>query len=321
VAALRLTFAVLLVWAFPRLELLIPVVILAIAVVATALAYEWLRRPTRRTSGRTARPHPLDVAVWILVGAGYAIRGTAGLVMATGVPGHVPLIAATGVTLWCFGVAFVTQTWALEATTLAEVTGTRARWPADFSERQHILALSRWIPEDIDSQDLCPPRRQEAASHQPLTHRWKALRSATAWPAPWNISTLAGGAAAGCTGVLLTHGYSATDTWLAAAAGLVATVPVALISRQRLSLTLAATLLLVGFFVVLGVSPAWLAVLPWVVVVGVYAGFSEQCWQTLKHPFDGVLDVLQKATSALARMLLGRETWDELTRSRPHREP
>ena len=64
------------------------------------------------------RPGPAAVALFVLVGSGYAVRAIVGL--AVGAPGHLPglLIAVGGGCFAAFGSMFVTMTWAVDALNL-----------------------------------------------------------------------------------------------------------------------------------------------------------------------------------------------------------
>jgi 4-hydroxybenzoate polyprenyltransferase len=86
------------------------VLVLAVAVFVVAAAYEFLRVP---------RPGPASrarvIAVWLVVGLGYVIRGGLGLSTAGLAVGSLAMVAGL-VCVGSFGIMFVLLTWVLEAT-------------------------------------------------------------------------------------------------------------------------------------------------------------------------------------------------------------
>src|SRR4051812_20062020 len=152
VAAARLGLAAALALALPGLDLGVPLLVLALAVFAVAAVYEPLRARCTGASDRV--PPPLGagiVALWVVVGAGYAIRGTAGLAPAVGLSGRPGLIAAVVMTLWAFGIAFVTGRWALEALAFGRRdSGGGIAWRVEPGPaREHSLALGRGLPATL----------------------------------------------------------------------------------------------------------------------------------------------------------------------------
>ncbi len=103
----------------PQLDLL-TVVLLVVAVFGVAAVYEALRSAATGRTGKVPAPLRAElIALWIVVGAGYALRGVTGLGLAVDLT-RPPILAAAGVvSLWAYGVAFVTSRWVLEATAFA----------------------------------------------------------------------------------------------------------------------------------------------------------------------------------------------------------
>src|SRR4051794_17632499 len=115
VIALRLALAFAVAAALPTLQLWPWVIGLLVAVFGVAMVYEFLR--SKATGYSDVVPSPLRpslIALWVFVGAGYAVRGLTGLMLALPDP-SAPAIPAAFVMLWAFGVSWVTARWALES--------------------------------------------------------------------------------------------------------------------------------------------------------------------------------------------------------------
>lgn len=176
VAAGRLAAAALLVVLLPGLHLAGPMTAVAIGVFGAAVPYEWLRS---RCTGRADRmPVPLTpsaVGLWLAVGAGYAVRGGAGLALAVDLTGR-PAVTAAVVGCWALGIAFVTSRWVLETMAFARFDGGAARWRTRRGQaREHTMALVRWVRPEPDDRDL-PPGGGPGS--------WRALHGPTTWSAP-----------------------------------------------------------------------------------------------------------------------------------------
>ncbi|MDQ2631322.1 MAG: hypothetical protein M3Y75_10205, partial [Actinomycetota bacterium] len=124
VALGRLGLAALLALALAPLDLGLPLLALTVAVFGVAVLYEVLR--ARATGGSDRVPPPLTpgiLALWAVVGGGYAIRGVSGLALGVDLFGDPWLFGAAVLAFWSFGVAFVTGRWALEALAFASSDG------------------------------------------------------------------------------------------------------------------------------------------------------------------------------------------------------
>ncbi len=110
--------------------------VLAGAVFVVAVPYEWLRA-SRSQSWRRSRV----IAVWLVVGLGYVVRGGVGLSTA-GLAWDSPGMAAGLVCVGSFGIMFVLLTWALEA---ASYCAARAGCGALAGHRQRVQRLPRFV--------------------------------------------------------------------------------------------------------------------------------------------------------------------------------
>ena len=294
VAIGRLGLVALLAAALP-LDLAGALLALALAVFGVAALYEALR--ARCTGGSEEVPPPLTkgiLAIWGVVGAGYAIRGLAGLGAAVSFDSvWLPLAAA--LTLWAFGIAFVTGRWALEALAFGrqDERGEIAWQVEPGQAREHSLALVRWLP---------PVNQGEGRGRDGSLGRWRALRSAPL-SAPWNLAAVLAGSAAAATGCLLAGPADPFSVGLMAAGGAVCAAATVAPFHHRWPGLLGGALALLALAVLAGVQRPALAVLPWFAVLGAHLFFGAQSPRTLAHP-------LRFALASL---------WDRVPGSRPRR--
>jgi hypothetical protein len=215
------------------------------------------------------------------------------------------LAAAATVTLWAYGIAFVTSRWALEATAFASAVDGGVVWRARAGQaREHLLALVRWLPTRVSDQitDI---------------KDWAPLRDSQSLGAPWHLAMIAAGGAAALTGRLLCGPCPAGHGAAAIAVGVVVTALVAVGARWRATLIACGLAVLLAFAMLSGSPRPLLAVLPWVLLMGAYLFFSTRTLRRLANP-----SVMNTAAallgSALGRLIIGRPTWDAVNR---HTEP
>lgn len=237
---------------------------MALGVFGVAVAYEHLRSAaTGRTSGVPVPLRPALLALWVAVGAGYAVRGTVGLALAVDLEGRPALVGTAALAMWALGVVFVTCRWALEAMCFAHVEDDRLVWRVRPDQaREHAVGLVRWLPDDA------------AAVPDSGPCAWRALQGRTPLSAPWNIALVVAATCAAAAGALLAGG-PAGPAW-AAAGGLGALAVVLLPGRRRV-VALGCGLALVALQLALGGDRPLAAVLPWCVVLAAYGCFTRQC--------------------------------------------
>jgi hypothetical protein len=250
---------------------------LAVAVFGIAVLYEWLRSLATGTSDQAPVPlRPGLVALWLVVGGGYAVRGVSGLALGTGL-GSRPLLAAVAVaTMWAFGIAFVTARWALESLVFARRgDGGKIVWEADAGQaREHSLALAPWLPGTVPGAATAP--------HSGLAD-WRALSAGVSLAAPWNLAAIVSATAAALTGRLLAGPADPPTALLAAASGGLLAIAV-LGAKHRWGSWIGASLALAVVLASAGSPRPGLAALPWATILGAHLLFTAQSARTLRHP-------------------------------------
>ncbi|MFF3342762.1 hypothetical protein [Streptomyces flavidovirens] len=297
VAVTRLAGVASLALAWPALHLGPVLAAVTAGVFGIAVFYEALRAKCTGRSGEVPPPlGPGVIALWIVIGAGYVVRGMAGLALAVDLGEEPALAVAAAVALWAFGIAFVTSRWALEATAFARADHGRLIWSARPEHaREHLLALVHWLPPRIDA---------------PTPADWMPLRGRTSPAAPWNMALVVAGTAAALTGSLLTMPGSHAGVALTTALGALATAA-AVLSPQRRPLVVLA-----------GAAGQWAALLlqrethplptllPWLSVMIAYLVFSSRSLNTIGVLSRRLRSVCTVPLAPIARAVLGPATWN-----------
>jgi hypothetical protein len=256
-----------------------PVLVLAGAVFVIAILYEWLRAP-RSESWRRSRA----IAVWLMVGLGYVVRGGLGLSTA-GLAWASPAMAAGLVCAGSFGIMFVLLTWALEAASYcaADAGGT---WhaQAELAAKPHLAALLPYLGRPVAADGLPAAQGRYCGADKVLRERGR--RSA-----PWNLALLAAVVSGAAEGVALGRpDWGGTAALLAAVA--VSAAGAVLLAGCRTSpgrwvVTVACAPALVAAAVAavaalpgLTVAP-WLAMAPWLAIATVYSAFRDWSYHDL----------------------------------------
>jgi hypothetical protein len=276
----RLSLVALLALALPALHLGWMLGALTVAVFGIAVVYESLRARATGSSNQVPAPlRPGLVALWLVVGGGYAVRGVSGLALATDI-GSEPLVAVAAlVTMWSFGVAFVTARWALESLAFARRgDGGEILWEVDDGlAREHSLALARWLP-------AAGPGGAAKTPEAGRFKDWRALRSGVSLAAPWNLAAVLAAAAAALTGRLLAGSADSLEALLATACGALLAIAVLLTARHRWGAWVGAGLALAVALASAGSPRPGLAALPWLAILGAHLFFTAQSPRTLPHP-------------------------------------
>jgi hypothetical protein len=243
---------------------------MTLGVFGAAAVYERLRTAaTGRTSQVPVPLRPALLALWVFVGAGYAVRGLTGLALAVDLRTHPGLAIAAGVTAWSLGVVFVTCRWALEAMCFGRMAGSELVWEVRPNQaREHTLGLVRWLPEDASGAIVGGPCG------------WRALQGRTPLRAPWHLALGVAGASAAATGALLTGAPSTGAAFAGGAAALV----VAATPGSRLLTSACGLVLLALVLAAAGAAEPLVATLPWAVALMLYGCFTRQCADEIGKP-------------------------------------
>jgi hypothetical protein len=250
---------------------------LTVAVFGIAVVYEWLRSLATGTSDQTPVPlRPGLVALWLVVGGGYAVRGVSGLALGTDLGSRPLLAAVAAAAMWAFGIAFVTARWALESLPFARRgEGGRIVWEANAGQaREHSLALARWLPDAVPGPAKTPPGGLVD---------WRALSDEASLAAPWNLAAIVAATAAALSGRLLAGPAGAPGALLAAACGGLLAIAV-LGAKHRRGAWIGGSLALAVILASTGSPRPGLAALPWAAILGAHLFFTAQSARTLPHP-------------------------------------
>ncbi|WP_329042929.1 hypothetical protein OHT61_31670 [Streptomyces sp. NBC_00178] len=283
----------------------------ATAVIAVAgVLYEYLRAVEARPGG-TQRA--AAIGLWALVGTGYALRYAVGAHAAGLLVGD-SLVWTGALYAYGLGTMFVLLTWVLEASAYCRAPHP-LRWYASpaLRAKPHLLLLLRYV-RGVTLIPGPPPTGAPAGSCGEVP----VLRGRCALGAPWNLAYWATVAAAAPLALRLAGlaPDSAAGTWvLAASAPAAALLPLAGGTTAR-TLLLAAGTVLPAFGVALSADPkaALFTALPFAVCGGLYTSFRQQSYRDLKHFLPDLAAAARQAAVRAFRVLVGRATWDDLTR-------
>jgi hypothetical protein len=277
VAVARLLVVAVLIVLLPGLDLGAILLCSILGVFGIALIYEGLRAVATGRSDEVPSPvRPFVVALWLVVGGGYAFRGLVGLALAVDLSTHIGLTIVAAVTFWAYGIAFVTSRWALEVTAFAELDSDRVLWTARASQaREHQLALVRWLPGHIQSDGLAGSGRSKIRNWAPLAARTSAL-------APWNLAMTVAGGGAAVAGLAVTGERIAWWMTVAALIGAAITVEVLRMPRRRSTGVGLGLLLIAADAVLQGSAIPLVVCMPWLLLMGAYLFFSTRTLNKLE---------------------------------------
>jgi hypothetical protein len=263
------------------------VLVLVGAVFVIAMLYEWLRT-SRSQSCRRSRV----IAVWLVVGLGYVVRGGVGLSTA-GLAWGSPAMTAGLVCVGSFGIMFVLLTWALEAASYcaADADGGRHARP-ELAAKPHLAALLPYLGRPVAADGIPPGQGEYCGSN-------KVLRERSRRSAPWNLALLAAVVSGAAEGVALARPGGAEVGALLAAVT-VSAAGAALLAGCRGTLgrwvvTVACATALVAAAVAAGAALPALAVAPWLAIASVYSAFRDWSYHDLVAAGPRLAAALRKA--------------------------
>ena len=272
------------------------VLVLALAVFVVAAAYEFLRVPR---PGPPARARV--IAVWLVVGLGYVIRGGLGLSTAGLAWGSLTMVAGL-VCAGSFGIMFVLLTWALEATSYCAADadgGWHGR--ADLAAKPHLAALLPYLGRPVRTSGGREAGAEcGAAGPGRYCGTDRVLREGSRRSAPWNLALLAAAVSGAVEGVALArpHGHGA---FLAAAA--VSAAGAVLLAGCRSSpgrwvTTAACAPALAAAAIMAGAVLPVLAAAPWLAVAALHSAFRDQSYRDLVAAGPRLAAALRRARGA-----------------------
>ncbi len=252
------------------------VVVLAGAVFVVAAAYEFLRgRPAPRSP---ASAQVRAVAVWLLVGLGYLVRGGLGLSLGGLAWGSLAMVAGLACVA-SFGIMFVLLTWVLEATSYCEADAD-GRWHARaaLAGKPHLAALLPSLGRPVlTGRAALDPGRYCGAE--------RVLRHGGRLTAPWNLALLAAAACGAAEALALARPGAGGAAGYLAAAG-VSVAAAVLLARcdsapGRWGITAATAATLIAAAALSRCALPLLAGAPWLVIAGIYVAFRGWSYRDL----------------------------------------
>ncbi|NLT05157.1 MAG: hypothetical protein GXY03_02485 [Solirubrobacterales bacterium] len=291
------------------LDLVVETAVAAVLIFGIGLAYERLKslNGTRLSLEQTR----LDVAIWIVVGLGYGVRGAIGM-YAAGIAVTSAAFALGAGALVAFGTVFVLLTWTLEATSFCVLDSKGRLAGRGLDSRPHLAALLPYAG--------LRPVIARAAPDEPIDqteisfNKWTTLEPRGQTTAPWNVAMIAAGLLAGALGATLVDASRESLLYLAPAVGAASATSITFANSTNKRLAIAAwgavslTLLAIGA----GADPLPLVAIPWTVFALTYASFRAQSYSKLKNPLDGLPQALDDLALWLMRPIVGKRTHDSL---------
>ncbi|MFI8007038.1 hypothetical protein [Streptomyces sp. NPDC086010] len=247
------------------------------------------------------------------MGTGYALRYAVGA-HAAGLRVGDALVWTGALYAYGLGTMFVLLTWVLEASAYCRAPDPLQWYAAPaLRAKPHLLLLLGYVRG-------VPPISGPLPTGSPARNCGEipVLRGRCARGAPWNLAYWATVAAAAPLALRLAGlaPDSAAGAWvLAACAPAAALLPLAGGTAARMLLLAAGTVLpAVGVALSADPEAALFAALPFVVCGVLYTSFRQQSYRDLKHFLPDLAAAARQAAVRAFRALVGRATWDDLTR-------
>jgi hypothetical protein len=246
------------------------VMLLIVAVFSIAVVYEALRaRPPGRLR---VDARPRDIAVWIVVGLGYAVRGGVGLALA-GLTADRAAMAAGVAFFAAFGSMYVLLSWALEATNSCARIGEHWTVREGLRRKPHISTLVRHLDGSPGSRAAFSATSEWIGREEPrYLGAAEVLNGRGRITAPWNIALLAAAASAGALGAQLAGVGAPPAQAMTIALCFGGAVGLARSggSRPRWGVAAAVAVALEAVALSVEASPEWPVALPWLATAACY---------------------------------------------------
>lgn len=255
------------------------VLVLMLAVLAIAVPYETLRARRPREVRRIAGAN--EIALWIVVGFGYAVRGGLGLALA-GLDGD-HLAMAEGLLFFsAAGTMYVLLSWSLEASNFCAFDGQRWRVSEMLRSKPNISTLVRHLDGSRTGEPPFFTTTPEAISHETAGYLGvsRVLDTGSAARLPWNVALLVGGAVAGPFGMQL----AGSESWTGGAAAVIASLGgAAWLCRsgtppgRRVAIATVAAVLVAAAIATNGSWP-WASAFPWLAITWCYTALRSSSY-------------------------------------------
>ena len=195
-----------------------------VGIMAAAIPYEYARSASASADGWTDRPGTWDLAVYVLVGAGYALRVVFGVWLVAGASAPLPLIAGIAVAAWALGISFVTATWCIYSGAFVRFPEMPAdvavRYAPGVLEKPHFMPLLRWsgvfdgiVPARDEPAPAAPGPDQERARLRSGSSIPLLAASPGRWWAPWNSGAVFSAVALAAVVVALDLATGQVEQW------------------------------------------------------------------------------------------------------------
>lgn len=302
-----------------------PVLLLISVVFGIAVVYEILRASTSDGSDATSlRATPAIVAIWIVVGFGYAARASVGFSY-----GGLPLTSTTAIAgmacIAAYGAMFVLLTWVLDATTYCRhdvkdvADSQNQEGPLDFTwyrletltKKPHLGALLSFVDVKPAPEAAATELRKTISDPNDVTYcgRHKVLDRRGRVFAPWNWALLLSVMIGAVLGMSLADpsGSGPAPYLIAMTLALIGTAVITVACRNttsRLFVVISITVAAVAAALPNHPRIPLLAAVPWLIISGTYVGFRGSSYQDLKKLGPGIKAI----PSLILYLIVGRKT-------------
>ena len=287
-------------------HLLIPVAALMGLVFGAGAGYEALRSASAQPR-LALRPTVRSSAIWLLVGAGYAIRSGAGIWSAGYSVTSFPALSSMAFFV-VFGIMFVLLTWVLEGASYCRTDDGQTLYPLPgLAAKPHVAILLRWTGWQVRTGKGTSPGAEKAVL---------AMKRAKPY-APWNIGLIVGAVLGGAAATALQPPSPTVDRLIAVLA-VCAAGALALIFLtgflMRLAVTAAIAIALISLAIPFAHGPrALIAAIPWIAIAGDYAFLCNSSYQQLMDFGPQLISTLGAVAHTvpltLLRVIIGRQSW------------
>ncbi|MCX5006341.1 hypothetical protein OHB05_27515 [Streptomyces sp. NBC_00638] len=291
------------------------VLALIILVFSIAVFYEFLRTTESANSSESVRKRAART-LWVIVGAGYALRYLVGAHVA-GVALFSELAISGSVFTFAFGIMFVLLAWTLEAASYCRADQTArspASWYTDDRLRRklHLMLLLQYLVDVKVRQGWDASLSMKACGNDPI------LRPRVAIYSPWNIAYWSACSAGAWLATNLPHATVGSRGLSWGLFNLAGSVVVSSIGRP-----LGRTVTSICCIVILWGVAGWdgevfnphgtvVSSIPWLLTTATYLFFRLQTYQSLKSFVPNLPRRVNSLARRMVRTIAGPDTWEAI---------